>query len=289
MPEFDDELLVPLRDVRALADLGLNPQQAPATEERVRRRIVAALTGPPARRRLRRLSRRGAGLLGVGILLAGGTAIAATAPWSPQLGAADRGHATLATTAVPGDQTAALAVLRRPQTDADRTPEVEALLKLVMAPRQFGGVHLDSLRLLAKRPEGIAVLVAAERTGTNDPGYPPEVRHDQLCLLTSSNHSWVKGKQVPMKSAGAKCGTVADIAAGKMMMGAQWEGRMGASGLVPDGVTRVEIPLTGGPTLKLDVVNNTYFVETAVPVGRFNPNTVRWLDAAGQEVPRKGR
>lgn len=289
MSDLDDAPPVPLRDVRALADLGLDPQAAAPTEDRARRLIAAAVAPSPKRRRFRRLSRRGAGLLGAAALLVGGTAIAATGPWSPQLGGAHRGHPTVATTPVPGDQTAALAVLRRPQTDADRTPRVEALLKL-LSKRELGGIRLDSLRLLADRPDGITVLVAVERVGTNDPGYPPQRKHNQLCLFqTATDHARIDGRRVAMTSAGWTCGTVADIAAGRMMSGAQWDGRLGMGGLLPDGVVRVEIPLTGGPTIQAPVVDNTFHVDTAVPVGHYNRNNVRWFDADGRQVHRRWR
>lgn len=288
MSDLDDAPLVPLRDVRALADLGLDPQAARPTEDRTRRLIAVAVAPSPKRRHFRRLSRRGAGLLGAGALLVGGTAIAASGPWSPQLGDAHRGHPTVATTPVPGDQTAAFAVLRRPQTDADRGPQVEALLK-VLSKRELGGVHLDSVRLLAKRPEGITVLVAVERIGTDDPGYPPQRKYDQLCLYQTIDHGWRRGRRVPRAVVGGSCGTVADIAAGRMLSGAQWDGRLSASGLLPDGVVRVEIPLTGGPTIRTRAANNTFHVDAAVPVGHYNRNNVRWYDADGRQVHRRWR
>lgn len=288
MPDHLDTPLVPLRDVQALADVGLDARAARATEDHARRLIAAhvaaadATTGAAGRRRSGRLSRRTAGLLGLGLVLVGGTAIAATAPWSPQLGDARRGHPTVATTPVPTDQTAALAVLRREQTEADRGPRVTAALKM-LAPETTDGLRLDSVRLLADRGDGASILVASERTFTGLADDGPDTR-DQLCFLQSFDFSSRSGKRVRMPGMGMSCGSVEDIQTGRMMSGSRWNGRISLSGLLPDGVATVEVPLRGGPTLRAKVTNNTFFIDQAAPKGRYNRNNIRWLDRKGEVV-----
>ena len=277
-----------MRDVRALADVGLDAGAAHATEDRARRVIAAhveaGVTADGARggRRSGRFSRRTAGLLGVGLVLVGGTAIAATAPWSPQLGDARRGHPTVATTPVPADQTAALAVLRRKQTEADRGPRVAAALRM-LTPEAADGLRLDSVRLLSERGDGASILVASERVfkALKDDG--PDTR-DQLCFLQSFDFSSRSGKRVRMPGMGMSCGSVEDIKIGRMMSGARWNGRISLSGLLPDGVATVEVPLTGGPTLRAKVANNTFYIDQATPKGHYNRNNIRWLDRNGAVV-----
>lgn len=287
MHDHLDTPLVPLRDVQALADVGLDTEAGHATEDRARRLIAAHIEAADAgttagRRRSGRVSRRTAGIVGTGLVLVGGTAIAATAPWSPQLGDARRGHPTVATTPVPADQTAALAVLRREQTEADRGPRVTAALKM-LTPESTDGLRLDSVRLLAERPDGAMMLIPTERAFKATNGDSPDTR-DQLCLLQSTDFAWVKGKRVRMPSMGMSCGSTRDIKLGRMMMGALWAGRIGVSGLVPDGVATVEVPLSGGPTLSLTVANNSYHLDRAVPKGRYNRNNIRWLDRDGAVI-----
>lgn len=288
MSDHLDTPLVPLRDVQALADIGLDSATAGATEDRARRLIAAHVAAAataasvPRRKRPGRLSRRTAGLLGVGLVLVGGTAIAATAPWSPQLGDTRRGHPTVATTPAPADQTAALAVLRRAQTEADRGPRVTAALKM-LTPEAADGLRLDSVRLLAERPDGAMLLVPSERAFKGPRRGDPATR-DQLCLLQSTDFVRIKGKRVPMHGMGMSCGSTRDIKLGRMMNGALWAGRIGVSGLVPDGVATVEVPLSGGPTLRAKVANNAYYLDLAAPKGHYNRNNIRWLDSTGKAV-----
>ncbi|MEV4421664.1 hypothetical protein AB0L40_17030 [Patulibacter sp. NPDC049589] len=294
MPEHDDAPLF-LRDVRALADAGLDPGAGPATQERARRTIADAID--PVRRvaaprRLRWLSRRGAVLLGVGVALAGGSALAATTPWSPTNGGDPVGHPSTATTPVPADQLAAVAALRRDQTDEDRSPAVEAVLRRLPA-EAADGVRLGSVRLLQRREDGISVLVSIERTGTNidgsDPGWPREVEHERLCLLWTTHYVMLRGARtrMPQPSGGVKCGTAADVVAGRVTSGTSWGGWVAATGVVPDGVARVEIPVRAGQPVEVPVEGNAYWVDQEDPDRAANVSGAKWFDAEGREVRRQ--
>lgn len=248
----------------------------------VRARQAAA---PTSVRRRGRFSRRTSVSIfaTVGVLL-GGTALAATTPWSPTLGDERRGHPSTATSPIPADQTAALGALRRPQNDEDRGPRVQAMLRILPA-EDTAGVHLDSVRLLTSAPQGATFLFAAERTGTAQPGYPSDVQHDVLCFVSSEEHHRVNGTSVG-PDYGTHCGPASEIAAGRMIRGALWAGKLGVAGLVPDGVTRVEVPLTGGPTITAKVVNNAFLIDTDAPRGTFDRNNIRMLDSDGTAIPR---
>ncbi|WP_210493693.1 hypothetical protein [Patulibacter sp. SYSU D01012] len=280
---------IPLDALRSHADLGLAPDRGPAIERAVQARLHARI---PSRRRargrlrgrVRHLGWRG-GLLTAGAIAVGGTALAATAPWRPQLGNDDVGHPTPATSPVPADQRATLGVLRRPQSDADRGPRVRWVLRMA-SPDVFDGVRVASVRLARPLPHGGSIVVLpVERSGHDDPGYPRSTRRDVVCLQITS---WTTVRGRPGLGgglgSGGTCGNAADIRSGHMMMGAQFDGELGVSGLVPDGVRTVEVPLRGGPTLRLPVSDNVYYADMETPRGRFNPVRVRWLDAAGRVV-----
>lgn len=249
-----------------------------------RRRTESTATHRPTRR----VPRRTIGLLTVAAALAGGTALAATTPWSPTVGDERRGHPTLATTEVPAAQRDALAVLRRPQEDRDRTPAVAELLKLLIADLT-GGVHLPSVRALDVRPDGTTVLFAAERDGKNQPGFPPEERREVVCLLYGTDIAIIRGvrTRIPGPSAGTTCGTTTDLRRGRIFMGAQWDGRLELNGLVPDGVAGVAVTLRTGRTVEASVENNTFHIDTAVPDGSYEDAPIRWLDADGAPVPKR--
>ncbi|MCW2984215.1 MAG: hypothetical protein JWR63_1785, partial [Conexibacter sp.] len=205
-----------------------------------------------------------------GVALAGGTALAATTPWSPQVGDADRGQPSVARPAsVPADQVASLGVLRRAQSDADRAPGVEALLKL-LGKDNNDGVHLDGVRLLQKRADGITVLLPETRV---------DARRDVLCLLYG-----LDGTDATGPSAGQKCGTTADLRAGRIFLGAQHAGRLELNGLVPDGVTRVDVPLRDGKTISSDVADNAFHIDAAAADGTYEDAAMRWFGADGRRL-----
>jgi hypothetical protein len=259
----------------------LLPEVRDSLAEAVRRR--AALQQPAARRRrLRWPSRRGPTLL-VTAALIGGTAYAATGPWFPQLGDDDRGRPTIATSHVPADQLAALAVLRRPQTAADRGPRIRAMLKQLPGS-VVGGVHLDSARLLQSRRDGATALLAVQREGAPGPGGTP-VRRNLLCLTVGLDPTTVNGHRMGFQST-QKCETLTGVEAGRLFVGALIGGRLTLTGVVPDGVARIQVPLRTGRVLEAPVAHNAYRLDAAAPNGSYEDAAIRWLDRAGRTVPK---
>jgi hypothetical protein len=234
---------------------------------------VARSASSPARRG--RIPMRRGLLIAAATILVSTSALAAATHWSPQLGDSRRGHPTVANASIPADQLAALAVLRRPQTDADRGPAVLSVLKL-LGKEESGGIHLDGVRLLATHSDGGAlILIPAQRSGSHDRGHPSDVQRNTLLLL-SSNH----------RSAGGTRGTVSDLRAGRISMsslrnpvliGNRPDGFV-AEGLVPDGVVKVEVTLRGGIVKTAAVYNNSYEIPTGKQAGGLR---TRWQHADG--------
>lgn len=251
-----------------------------------------ALRGAAQRRarplRRRRVPRR-AGLCALLAVLAGGSALAAT-EWRPQLGDDHRGHPTVAVAGVPAGQVAALGILRRAQTDADRGPRVAAMLKLLVR-HEAGGIHLDGVRLLAELPHGALMLIPMQRMGSHDPGYASSIRRDVLCVMDYTDRF----------GAGAVCGDTADLFAGRIAGAAGDVGvatslntadllaggrTMRFYQLVPDGVDRVDATLRDGSVHHLRVRDNAVDLQSS-GLGGVGDIRTRWLDAGGAEVPKR--
>jgi hypothetical protein len=252
--------------------------------------IARAVAHRTHRRRWWRPSRR-MGLLAVGATIVTGTALAATGAWNPILGDDHRGHPQRASTEIPGDQRAAIAVLRRAQTDRDRGPRVQATLRM-LARGEINGIHTDGIRLLRTRPQGVTILVPVERVGRHDKGYPSSIRHRVLCVLTSSRTPAVVGHARGAKSprqamgfAGQSCGSLRSLRT--TGIGGAIGGPKGflVNALVPDGVDRVVIRLRNHHYLHVPVSNNLYEVNTG---GELPPGWgVRWLDAHGRTIDHR--
>jgi hypothetical protein len=226
----------------------------------------------PARRTL---------LLAAGAIVISGSAIAATGGWHPILGDDHRGHPQPAKTSVPADQLAALAVLRRDQTAADRSADVRRILRLL--PRsEINGVHVDAIRLLRQRSDGATVLIPTEREGRHDTGYRSSLLRRVLCVLTSVNRTPKPG-QIPVGfSAGGTCGNVSQLRiTGIVATVGSGHGYI-LGGLVPDGVIRVAIRLRHHRLINAPVHDNYYEVNTGDEVAPGWP--VRWIDAHGRTI-----
>lgn len=241
-----------------------------------------------ARRRARSPRRRWltvpAAVAGLAVTGAATAALAATG-WNPVVGSDEHGHPSVAASPVPAAQSAVLGVLRRPQTDADRGPEAQAMLRL-LSPDETDGVRLDDIRLVYRGASGSAVLLPVKRLG--DPAHPESVTRDALCL-----HETRTGAD----GAGGHCGTEAEVPYGGF--------RTVTSGLVPDGVASVRVTLKddAGTVLTAPVHDNYY--RLPIDLGATTPTTpapireadltkmrtllgqpVVWLDADGHQVPK---
>src|SRR4051812_29345313 len=132
-------------------------------QDRFGAQLVAAeerLAAPASPRRRRWRTRRVVALAFAALTIAV-PALAATQPWEPILGdpAHDNAPAGISTTPAPNDQRGLLAVLRRPQTAADRGPIAEHLLASVGT--EYKGVRLSPIRLLTPAGGQHALLVPA--------------------------------------------------------------------------------------------------------------------------------
>ena len=255
--------------------------------------LARAVVARGARRRTWRPSRR-VGLLAVGAVIATGSAVAATGGWHPVLGDDHRGHPQEAQAAIPGDQTAAIAVLRRAQTDADRTPQVRAVLRM-LGRGEINGVHTDGIRVLRTRSDGVTVLVPIERVGRHDKGYPSSIRRDVLCVMTSvrrTPRTAVVGRdgrrrtiRTPGGGTGQSCGDIDDLRTTGIGGAMPSDHGFFINKLVPDGVARVVIRLRRHRTITVAVHDNLYEVNT----GQELPPAwgVRWLDASGNRIDHR--
>lgn len=217
------------------------------------RALVAAI--PAARSRRRWRSPRTTAVVLVGLAIAV-PAVAATQPWRPILGrpALHDTPAGTSDTPVPDNASALLAVLRRPQTDRDRSPTSRVLLRVV--GQQFHGVRVNSVRLLSPSPGHHALVVSAQGVG-QEPGVTKGIG-DAICLIFS---------------AGRVCGDAASLREHGVSMTAGPNVR----GLVPDGVATVLLRFRGGATISAEVRDNLFWITTA-PVTAA-PFTAQWLDA----------
>ncbi|HEY4096859.1 MAG TPA: hypothetical protein VGM33_15165 [Baekduia sp.] len=209
-------------------------------------------------------------LLAAGTVVAGGTALAATGAWHPVLGSPDRGPQPLAAGAgVPADQLAALAILRRPQTDADRGPLVQSALK-VLSRELINGIHTDAIRVVHHGPREVVVLIPAERVGPHERGRRLPVERNVLCLMSGSYLPATSLKTIHLPAGyswGMACGGMDRVGSTGLETG--YGGRIVGRGtpakvtsrrvtLVPDGVARVTVRLRGGRSVTVPVKDNVY-------------------------------
>jgi hypothetical protein len=137
---------------------------------------LAAAAERHARHSARRRRRaRIAATVAVAVLGLLGAAVATgTFFWQPQLGNDSQGHATASPSDVPAAQREVLGVLRRAQTDADRS--AAARYAAGWLGTEFRGVRTNSIRLLTNG----AVLFSAEHGPSGD---------DDLCLFLADSEA----------------------------------------------------------------------------------------------------
>jgi hypothetical protein len=239
--------------------------------------LTAAAEALAARPRRRRPSLRVAGFVAAGTLTAAGVAAGATALWSPPIGDGS-GRAKATGSAPPATQVAALGVLRREQTDADRGAESLNTLKYLDG---HGDVRTGSVRLLgtqeggagfvlvpvvgpapATSQQGLTELLRAKKAEAEGRPVPPPAT-DQLCLFARD----------PAGSGGAaRCFTLQQVLDGKATLGFVRPGHRIQFGLVADGIARVRAD--DGTTA--DVHDNFFQLQAGGPL--------HFLDDHGAEV-----
>lgn len=263
--------------------------------------------------RRRPAHRRATVIAGVvaGTVAAGGLAAAATNLWSPQIGDGS-GPSQLSRDAPPADQLAALGVLRREQTEADRGAESAYTL------RYFGGmgdIRVGYVRLLGTQAGGAGfVLVPTERiaassrpTGLQEEferrdGRPAPPR-DRLCLFARD----------PVDGGGMSCFSLQQVRDGEAVLGigeappkltaeqrAEFRRRMAASprggsialpdfmrpgrltwfGIVPDGI--VQVRAGDGPDAPVVPVRDNFFQVLTPEAG--GSARLHYLDGDGHEI-----
>ncbi len=239
-----------------------------------------APAGATTPRRTRR--RKSVWAIGLAAFAIATPAVAVMRPWEPELGRpAVDGPVTSSNAPVPKVAEDSLAVLRRPQTAADRA-NATPLLR-VLTP-QFSGVQTDGVRSVADGWALVPVNAVQSADGS--------VR-DYLCLVDQS---------------GTSCGAVSELnqqGVSSMRVGDKIGTQI--AGVVPDGITTVRFtPADGGAPLEAKVNASNFFAlsipsaKTLPPAdappeitqktgaktvpGGFEPahGTLEWLDADGR-------
>jgi hypothetical protein len=216
--------------------------------------------------------------VGAACLAFGGTAMAATGVWNPGIGAeSSHGPARVSDTPVPTAMTEALGVLRRDQTDQDRSAEVEATLaKTVLAD----GARPSSIRYLAPGVPGEATIAFSAES-------PGSFLHQKepICV----DRPWAPSRLNDSADNIAFCFGLGEVLSGHGfgIMTSVDLGAFLAVGVVPDGVASVTAQFRSAqfPSAPDDVtvpVTDNYW-ELKSDSGVLH--TV-WHDASGQVVPQ---
>jgi len=258
--------------------------------------LARAVAAPrPARRRWWRPSRR-AGLLALGAVIVTGSAVAATTGWHPVLGSNERDRPSEANTSVPAAQIAALGVLRREQTDADRGPQVQSVLRLLMR-QEINGIHTDAIRTLRRHRNLVTMLVPVERVGRHDQGHPSSLQRHVLCVFygiqnalpTTTVNDHGKTRTVPNltgPTAAQVCGDLDKLKTTGIGAATRTDnGTWLTSALVPDGVARVDVRLRHRRKVTAAVHDNYYEVNTGDEIAP--AWGVRWLDSQGNTIDHR--
>jgi hypothetical protein len=226
------------------------------------------------KRRTRR--RRGACAAAI-VVLIGAPALAATGVWRPKLGSDRLPGATITGQAPPAEQLKLLGVLRREQTDRDRSASTRDALRFV--GRSFEGVRTNSIRLLAQTPQdrGVILIPVAryhlvqEKLPADAPKRLRDLmkpKRDGLCVYALDR----------IDGAGVACYSTQDVEQGHA------RGSLGhrAAWLVPDGVATLKTEWDKGRSATAAVHNNLALYTE--PHGRFEWLRTTWLAADGRVV-----
>jgi hypothetical protein len=197
--------------------------------------------------------------VGLALAAAGGTAFAAVAIWTPLLGNQQYGYNPGASTsAPPQDELNALAVLRRPQTDADRGSLTQAALTYIND--YTTGVRTAYVRLLATVGGEAYVLVPVEQrdsSGASVGATSAAAVPDALCLYAINSAG-------PTDVVGG-CWSLAEVVSGQAAFVVPGQ----FVGLAPDGATTAMTTFISGPPQSAPIDQNFFDIslpsETAPP------------------------
>jgi hypothetical protein len=225
---------------------------------------------PAARRAPRWRSRRGFIAVALAALV-GAPALAETQPWSPLLGSPElHSQPKVVAAPPPREQLDALAVLRRKQTDTDRSAVVQDALHYF--GRTAVAIRTPYVRLLGSTAAGTAsVLVSAKHWDpAGDAGPSPAAIDDPLCVFTPAPNGDGGGKA---------CFTLTQIVRG------QATGSEGAVywGLVPDGVRSVRVVYADAKVVTVPVVDNYYALHQ-----RAESRDITWIGSDGAVLRTAG-
>jgi hypothetical protein len=195
-------------------------------------------------------------IVGLSLTAFAGTAVAALALWTPVLGDSRFGEAppTISASAPPADQLAALGVLRREQSPADRSGALATgALRAINA--SSSGVRTNYIRVLAggSASSGFVLVPVAERRPSL---VSPAAIPDALCLYAAQSGAFA-----------VNCYTLAQVRSGAARNVAFGQ----VFGLAPDGVTAVTIT-AAGVAVSAPVQNN--FFDATLPAGPIASPTV---------------
>ncbi|PTL55367.1 hypothetical protein [Paraconexibacter algicola] len=197
-----------------------------------------------------------------------------------------------------------LAVLRRPQTDADRGPIVEQALKR-MDRSTVDGVHVDAIRVIHQSARSATILIPAQRTGPDEPNLPNIRSEDVLCLQTFSYtrpQTFTSGNKTIRLPGGLQgggtCGTTEALRTTGIRTGIG-PGRISNAPIdyvngprthyatvVPDGVAKVTVNLRRKRQVTVPVRDNVY--RFSVPGIAAEFGTI-WYDANGNRIDHSQR
>lgn len=227
-----------------------------------------------------KLGRRGL-LIPVAVLAVAVPAVAVIAPWRPTLERTGVDQpVAVDSSPVAGSASGVLAVLRRPQTDRDRTLTAP-LLTTVGAGNQIDDVQTDGVRSVAS---GWA-LVPAGSVVTG----PAHTTSDMICLTDGG---------------GIGCSPASSVGTQGITVLSASKSRTDLAGIVPDGVSGIRFTPEDGPPVRVDVTTNFYSLSVPAtghagtikaPSGYPGPaaipgppmpmrGTVEWLDSGGHVV-----
>jgi hypothetical protein len=237
-PDFRDRFGLALTAAAAQ----LAGERAPAARRRRRIPSMPRLVGPA------RLHRPLAVALGLTVFAGAATA---SSLWLVQVGNPQYGYSPgLSATPPPAVELAALAVLRRPQSAADRGPGVQAALEDV---NNFTtGVRTDYVRVLETTANGPVVLVPVVSRDAA-PGRPAIA--DALCVYYPQGTS--------AEAITPACWSLAQVEAGQATATVNNQ----VYGLAPDGMSTIDVPAPGGGTLSAPVSGNFFDVTAAAQPG----------------------